>query len=133
VLWVWNPATYTEKQWESDEVVKKRTSSQYAWCFFNRWLHTHIWHSLMFRFADVLHLQAVCKTVWHIPLLCVQWKTPDDGQRNCPNHVGFYSKNKFEKLVHMVRFIIRMNHTHTHIHIYTHTKKWKYHEYIEVG
>jgi len=25
-------------------------------------------------------------------LLCVQWKTPDDGQRNCPKHVEFYSK-----------------------------------------
>ena len=25
-------------------------------------------------------LQAVSKTVWHIPLLCVQWKTPDDRQ-----------------------------------------------------
>ena len=23
--------------------------------------------------------QAVSKPVWHIPLLCVQWKTPDDG------------------------------------------------------
>ena len=38
--------------------------------------------------------QAVSKPVWHIPLLCVQWKTPDDGQRNCPKHVEFYSKNK---------------------------------------
>ena len=38
---------------------------------------------------------------------CVQWKTPDDGQRNCPKHVEFYSKNKFEKLVHLVGFIIR--------------------------
>jgi len=27
--------------------------------------------------------QAVSKPVWHIPLPCVQWKTPDDGQRNC--------------------------------------------------
>jgi len=27
--------------------------------------------------------QAVSKLEWHIPLLCVQWKTPDDGQRNC--------------------------------------------------
>ena len=27
-------------------------------------------------------------------LLCVQWKTADDGQRNCPKHVEFYSKNK---------------------------------------
>ena len=24
-----------------------------------------------------------------ILLLCVQWKTPDDGQRNCPKHVEF--------------------------------------------
>jgi len=31
--------------------------------------------------------QAVSKPVWHIPLLCVQWKTPDDGHRNCPKHV----------------------------------------------
>ena len=41
--------------------------------------------------------QTVSKPVWHIPLLCVQWKTPDDGQRNCPKCVEFYSKNKFEK------------------------------------
>ena len=31
-----------------------------------------------------------------VPLLCVQWrKTSGDGQSNCPNHVEFYSKNKF--------------------------------------
>ena len=47
---------------------------------------------------------------WNIPLLCLQWKTPDDGQRNCPKHVEFYSKNKFEKLVHLVGFIIRIVH-----------------------
>ena len=41
--------------------------------------------------------------ICHTGLLCVQWKTPDDGQRNCPKH----SKNKFEKLVHLVGFIIR--------------------------
>ena len=34
-------------------------------------------------------------------------KIPDDGQRNCPKHVAFYSKNKFEKLVNLVGFIIR--------------------------
>ena len=55
--------------------------------------------------------QAVSKPVWHILLLCVQWKRPDDGQRNCPKHVALNSKNKFEKLVHLVGFIIR-------IHIY---------------
>jgi len=44
-------------------------------------------------------------------LLCVQWKTPDDGQRNCPKHVEFYSKYKFEKeLVHLFGFIVRMYH-----------------------
>ena len=47
------------------------------------------------------------QAVWQKPLLCVQWKTPDDGQRNCPKHVEFYSKNKFEKLVHLGCFIIR--------------------------
>ena len=45
---------------------------------------------------------------WHIPLLCVQWKTPDDGQRNCSKHVESYSKYKFEKLMHLVSFIIRI-------------------------
>ena len=37
-------------------------------------------------------------------------KTADDGQRDCPKHVEFYSKNKFEKLVHLVGFIIRIYH-----------------------
>jgi len=50
------------------------------------------------------------KPVWHIPLLCVQWKTPDAGQRNCLKHVEFYPKNKFEKSVHLVDFIIRIYH-----------------------
>jgi len=43
-------------------------------------------------------------------LLCVQCYTPDDGQRNWPKHVEFYSKNKFEKLVHLVGFIIGIYH-----------------------
>ena len=33
-------------------------------------------------------------------------KTLGDGKRNCPKHVEFYSKNKFEKLVNIVGFII---------------------------
>jgi len=45
-----------------------------------------------------------------MPLLCVQWKTTDDGQRNFLKHVEFYSKNKFEELVHLVGFIIRIYH-----------------------
>jgi len=72
---------------------------------------------MSYRFLDSLragsgrnYSQAVIKPVWHIPLLCVQWKTRDDGQRNCPKHVQFYSKNKFEKLVHLVGFIVRIYH-----------------------
>ena len=41
-------------------------------------------------------------------LLCIQYQTPDEGQKTCPKHVEFYSKNKFEKLVHFVGFIIRI-------------------------
>ena len=41
-------------------------------------------------------------------------KKSDDGQRNCPKHVEFYSKNKFEKLLH--KFIIRIiQETYTYI------------------
>ena len=45
--------------------------------------------------------------ITHIPLLCVRCKTRDDGQRDCLKHVEFHSKNKFEKSVHLVGFIIR--------------------------
>jgi hypothetical protein len=51
--------------------------------------------------------KALYKPVWHIPLLSVRWITPDDGQRNCPKHIEFHFQNKFEKLVHLVGFIIR--------------------------
>jgi hypothetical protein len=59
------------------------------------------------QFQDELqfHPDPACKLsakVWHIPSLYVQWKTPE---RNCPKHVEFHSKNKFEKLVHLVGFI----------------------------
>ena len=85
-------------------------------------LYTQQWY-MSYRFADSLRagsgryvmqvcwqLEAVNKPLWHIPLLCVQWKTRDDGQSNSPKHVEFYSKNKIEKLVHLVGFIIRIYH-----------------------
>jgi len=40
--------------------------------------------------------QAVSKPLWRIPLLCVRWKTPDDGQRNCPKHVVLFQKQIWE-------------------------------------
>jgi len=51
---------------------------------------------------------AVSRPIRHIQLMCVQWKIPDAGQRECLKHVEFYSKNKFEKLVRLVGFIIRI-------------------------
>ena len=43
-------------------------------------------------------------------LLCLQCETPDDWQKTCPKHVEFYSKNKFEKLLHLVGFILGIYH-----------------------
>jgi len=43
-------------------------------------------------------------------LLCVRCWTPDDGQTDSPKHVEFHSKNKFEKLAHLVGFVIRIYH-----------------------
>jgi hypothetical protein len=49
--------------------------------------------------------KAIYKPVWHIPLLNVQWCTPDDGQRNFRKcRVSF--QNEFEKLVHALGFTI---------------------------
>ena len=48
--------------------------------------------------------QQTCRT-YTIAVFTV--KTPDDGQRNCPKHVEFHSKNKFEKLVNLVCIIIK--------------------------
>ena len=45
----------------------------------------------------------------HIPQqVYVEQLLPDDGQKTCPKHVEFYSKNKFERLVHLVGFIVRI-------------------------
>ena len=55
--------------------------------------------------------QAVSKTsMTYYLLLCMQYQIRDDGQKTCTKHVKFYSKNKFEKLVHLVGFIIRVYH-----------------------
>jgi len=62
------------------------------------------WNSVLILFASC---QQTCMT-YTIAVCTV--KTPDDGQRNCPKHIKFYSKNKFEKLVHLVVFIIRIYH-----------------------
>jgi hypothetical protein len=84
-------------------------------------MYTQQWY-MSYRFASSLRAgsgwncsQAVSKPVWHIPLLCVQWKASDNGQRNCPKHVEFQSKNKFEKIsasswFHYKKFITMHGH-----------------------
>jgi len=49
---------------------------------------------------------STCGPVIIYQLLCIQYKTPDDGQKTSLKHVEFYSKNRFAKLVHLVGFII---------------------------
>jgi len=44
-------------------------------------------------------LKAVIKLARHTPVPNVQWRTPDDGQRNCSKDVRFLDKNKFGKIV----------------------------------
>ena len=58
-------------------------------------------HLVCFTIRKYFHLMTYTTAVCTV-------KTPDDGQRNCPKDAEFYSKNKFEKLVHLVDFIIRI-------------------------
>jgi hypothetical protein len=86
-------------------------------------MYTQRWY-MSYRFVDslragsgwncssILILQSVYKPVWHKPSLSVQWITLDDGQRNCLKHVEFHFQNKFEKLMHLVGFIIRTQYIH---------------------
>ena len=59
----------------------------------------------------MFHPEPACKlsaNLYDLYHCCVySEKTPNDGQRNCLKHVEYHSKNKFEKLVHLVGFIVR--------------------------
>jgi len=82
-------------------------------------LYTQQWY-MSYRFADSLTAKRIgtvlqfrsrklSANLYDIYHCCVySEKPPDDGQRNFPKHVEFYSENKCEKLVHLVGFIIRM-------------------------
>jgi len=48
--------------------------------------------------SSLFCLEAVIKPVWNLPLLKVQYKTPDDGQRRCPKHVEFYNRINLNNL-----------------------------------
>jgi len=66
-------------------------------------LYTQQWYT-----GSVLILLASCQqTSMTYTIAVCTVKNSDNGLRNCLKHVEFYSKNKFEKLVHLVGFIIR--------------------------
>jgi hypothetical protein len=50
----------------------------------------HVWWQ--FSSSTWSCLKIVIKNAWRIPMPNVQWKTPDDGQKNCPKHVEFLDK-----------------------------------------
>jgi hypothetical protein len=57
----------------------------------------------------------------------VQWKTPDDEQRNWPKHVEFLDKNKFGKIIASVGFIKKkFVTTHGHVNIKNRILSWIY-------
>ena len=97
---------------------------KYIWCFFfliiiqldtlisqiyswNETLHVSDSSSVNHQEFFTVHSNGVCYRGLQTACEQDQDGTPDDGQRNCPKHVEFHSKNKFEKLVHLVGFIIR--------------------------
>ena len=67
-----------------------------------------IHHNLMFFWQCIMnwlyisyqHNQHNLHEAYQLP--CVQWIAPDDGHRRCPKHIGFYDKNKFWLLMHLV-------------------------------
>jgi len=59
-------------------------------------------------FSTVLSaLVFVMQVWWHIAVPNVQWKTPDDGQRNCLKNAELLNKNKFGKLVRLLVLLKR--------------------------
>jgi hypothetical protein len=79
--------------------------------FLNKTLHVSDRSSVNhqeFFFTVHTALVYIIQVCWHIPFLCVQWKTPDNGRKMCPKRAEFYYRNKFEKLLHLFGFIIRI-------------------------
>jgi len=56
---------------------------------------------------DVLVLESCHQTCVAYTMPNVQWKTPDEGQRNCPKHVEFLDKIKFGKSVRLLVLLKR--------------------------
>jgi len=57
---------------------------------------------MSYRFAERLLTSCQQTCMAYTIAVCRVKITPDDGQRNRPKYVEFYSKNKLEKLVHLI-------------------------------
>jgi hypothetical protein len=104
--------TIFKKKHFSILTIKPTRCNNFSNLFWNEALHVLDSSSVHHQEFFTVHTEIVYfnKPVWHIPLLCVQCKTPDDWQKKCPKHVEFHSKNKFEKSLHLIGFIIRICH-----------------------
>jgi hypothetical protein len=69
--------------------------------------------------------KAVYKSVWHIPLLCVQWINSWWWTEELSETCRVSCQNKFVKLVHLVGFIIKKFVT-MHGHMNVKKKIWEY-------
>ena len=104
MYWVWRPRDHA--LWY---ISYNKINSMHRFLKFIFGMKLYVFRTVSFHHQEffTLHIAMVyvSKHVWHTPLLCVLWKTPDVVQRNCPKHIEFYSKSKFEKLVHLVGII----------------------------
>jgi hypothetical protein len=70
---------------------------------------THTIRYMSYRLVDCLPASKQSTNPYDIYLmLCVQSWTPDDGQKDCPKHVEWYSINS--KIVHLVGLTIEIYH-----------------------
>ena len=88
---------YTQQWYISYKFVDSfRTGSQWNWFLLCCW-----WQQSKNQF----HPDTNLFDIYHCWVYS-EW-TPDDGQRHCPKHVEFHSKNKFANLVRLVGLIIK--------------------------
>ena len=59
--------------------------------------------------SSILVVLESCHQPHDMPVPNAQWKTPDDGHRNCAKHVEFLDKNKFGKLVRLLVLFKKTN------------------------
>ena len=84
----WNSSCFGQFLWPSQE-------------FFT--VHT----AMLYIIQVCLQLASSQQTCMMCTIAVLTVKNSCDGQRNCPKHVEFHSKNTVEKLMHLVGFVIR--------------------------